>query len=1206
MSLVDLATSPVSSLFSEFYSMSPTDNLNMSQEFILMKKSHELLSRDLTSLEDQLPFKMEETGSSIPLKNITEYDTKSLSSLAFIVRRKLEEQKREKTRNLSDLEFLEDLERRIRKQIKKAYKGLPKLKESLSTSEEILNHNLSFDSENNLLTCSIMQFSDALGLLRSKYEAILRFPFNDKISNSLSWLAGSLIYGENFSLRTNEKLQFEFVELKGQCIENTINYQTKYKNFTEAFLDTSLSKGDGSEKEHAEKSLTNALKCFVLEVVTRRAIRLKLFDVEVKGETIEERKNELFEIVKTFKNFYLERSKRDPKVFAKELNLSSDDFIQKAFSDGKTPVGIKQIQTFIKENFSEEDAFLHNRCIELLRFEKTNLEELSSKSRFSTSQLETFMIFKWLQMASILNQILFVKPLNEQHLVLQRTFGEEKSGINPFFVGSDIEIGEDLNSLKVQMFSRIHLMPELVEEFQENFDEAISFASFETNYTINNLNSSDYEEKIQLFKNLRFEWKASLSFIFSFLNLLNPEIASKTTVRRFLKLSKKIKKLSSLDEDKIYSCYNNKKIILEPIEKWKSSGYLSFLRGFNEFALSGEMQGKVVLQIKNLLEEFLKELKIIIRLYSQDFLLKHFTEPLTDSAKAVTLFRKSLSIFEKNLEAYSLFSPKEDLHLLYELIDKKILPLFPEELKKDWLTVPETPRTTLDVVLDCIYSSSRASDIDWKIIRYKKVLSSLKERCKEFYSELSVKEKYENLDHFLNEDFLDAAEEKQLQCIIKTLINWDKKGSSLKEDKETLDALRRDFEEFLPSLRNLVSSNTNSIYVKMGRLLCKALISELSLRKESELFIRKFYDWGNNLLSQEGKKTIEFDAILDNDSTVPYLELIYENINRVPFGAKRPPIHGIFNSLKGRYNFCFDPMLQGNIPDCLFYLKEEGEEGFSKVLGLGSPTMQGTISYAEVTPEFLSYLEELQAAQKNHFFILNQNMIANYRFVGEVETDRIQALLDIANQKFKDTLYLFLSSMNSPFYYQAHEFSDIRESEQFCYELHAQFFSKPAYLSGNAFSDNIFTEIPDLPKFSEKLIEVILKRAFCNKPKLEREERQIFIDLFQDFLAIKINLEILFESMNASCKDAIDRAAKTIARLFALIGIITGSDQSREFRLHLICLIFARALMVRKRVIIKERLDRLIVALQFYEANKEILKQIFADLFPGKSLALKY
>lgn len=1206
MSLVGLATSPVSSICGEFFSVSPTDDLNISQEFILMRRSLELLNRDSTSSEEQASFRKEETGSSMPLKDITEYDPKYLSSLAFIVRRKLEEQKREKTRDAFDLKFLEDLERRIRKQIKKAYIELPKLKESSSIGEESLNHNLSFDSENNLLTCSIMQFSEALGLLRSKYEAILRFPFNEKISNSLSWLIGSLIYGEKLSFRKNEKLQFEFVELKGQRIENVINYQTKYKNFTDAFLETSLSKVDGSEKEHAEKSLKNALKCFVLEVVTRKAIRLKLFDVEVNGETIEERKNELFEIVKTFKNFYLDKFKRDPEGLAKELNLSSDGFMQKALSNGKTPICIKQIQTFISENFSPEDAYLHNRCIELLRIEKINLGELSSKSGVSVLQLESFIIFKWLQMASIMNQILFLKPLNEQHLILQRTFGEEKSGINPFFVGSEIEIGEDLNSIKVQIFSRIHLLPELVEEFQENFDEAISFASFETGYTINNLNSSEYEEKTQLFKNLRFEWKASLSFIFSILNLLNPEIASKTAVRRFLKLSKKIKKLSSLDEDKIFSCYDNKKLILEPIENWKNSGFFSFLRGFNEFALTGEMQGKVVLKIKSLLEEFLKELKIIIRLYSQNFLFKNFTEPLTDSSKALTLFRRSLSIFEKNLESYNLSIPKDELHSLYDFIDKEILPLFPEELKKDWLTVPDTSRTTLDVLFDYIYSSSRASDIDWKIIRYKKVLSSLKERCKELYIDLSVKEKYENLDHFLKEDFLDSSEEKNLQCIVQTLINWDKKGSALKEDKEYLNALRRDFEGFLPSLRNLVLSNTNSIYVKIGRLLCKALISELSLRKESELFIRKFYDWGNNLRSQEGKKTIEFDAILDNGSTVPYLELIYENINRVPWGAKRPPTHGIFNSLKGRYNFCFDPMLQGNIPDCLFYLKEEGEEVFSKVLGIGSPTMQGTISYASVSPEFLSYLEELQATQKNHFFILNQNMIANYRIVGEVETDRIQALLDIANQRFKDTLYLFLSSMNSPFYYQDHEFSDVRESEQFCFELHAQFFSKPAYLSGNAFSDNIFTEIPDLPKFSEKLIEVILKRAFCNKPNLEKEERQIFIDLFQDFLALKIKLEIPFESMNASCKDAIDRAAKTISRLFALIGIITGSDQSREFRLHLICLIFARALMVRKRVIIKERLDRLIVALQFYEANKEILKQIFQDLFPEKNLALKY
>ncbi|CRX38557.1 hypothetical protein [Estrella lausannensis] len=549
------------------------------------------------------------------------------------------------------------------------------------------------------------------------------------------------------------------------------------------------------------------------------------------------------------------------------------------------------------------------------------------------------------------------------------------------------------------------------------------------------------------------------------------------------------------------------------------------------------------------------------------------------------LFRDLEIFFERSVAGLLLIKEKmleigwkgnpEGWFCLIDLLDGKLRGLVQRKKSPIVLSVPKKIRSYSELAWDVIYQSERAEDIDWKCQRYLELLRQLKNKCQL----LGLHDK----SGFFAKDSLSI----QTRSITR----------------QQLDALRTSFSEtFLLGLRSkltddqIFAKGEISPYLKVA----ETLMTEMNLDQPALAMLDKFVSWGAALLGQEGTNLPKGTSA----SMVEGYEEIWKCLNAVPVGAKRPPIHQLASSARGRWNVDFDPIRQGNLPQLLGKLqfKVDGVDVAVKALAFGSPTIEGAFSYAVLNPEFQACMAIYQATGKSHLFVLNQNQIPAWRILGEVETDRIDAINSFAEQKVPDALYVLVLSKNSPFYYQTGEFAGMCSAALFKDAFVKQLFDLPKTVTGNSFSANLLKKVPDVRERTIEMIEAVHQYLFMGEGLLEKEERILFIDTVQSMLTLLLIMELGVVSFNISCKDAIDRAIVSYALLLALVALVSGKNQDREFRRKFFMVVFARALMVRKRPIFFDRLERILSGVRGFEKKAEHLAQVFEVIFKGCSV----
>lgn len=176
-------------------------------------------------------------------------------------------------------------------------------------------------------------------------------------------------------------------------------------------------------------------------------------------------------------------------------------------------------------------------------------------------------------------------------------------------------------------------------------------------------------------------------------------------------------------------------------------------------------------------------------------------------------------------------------------------------------------------------------------------------------------------------------------------------------------------------------------------------------------------------------------------------------------------------------------------------------------------------------------------------------------------------------------------------------------ASNFTGELIAQMFDKPSQETGNCIPSDLKTTY-DLRKWSESMAADIHQQLFAGRPTLEVEERRIFIRLFYRNLARKILIETKVDSYNESCKDSIDRGAASEAEEYAYLAILKNCAKQPHVVAFFKMLVFARAIIVRKRPIIETRLDRLIETVTFMIDHQVALKKLQKKLFPGIDITI--
>jgi hypothetical protein len=397
---------------------------------------------------------------------------------------------------------------------------------------------------------------------------------------------------------------------------------------------------------------------------------------------------------------------------------------------------------------------------------------------------------------------------------------------------------------------------------------------------------------------------------------------------------------------------------------------------------------------------------------------------------------------------------------------------------------------------------------------------------------------------------------------------------------QILDSLRRtcehkDFQEAVAEGNLSALSVSNPVNIILN--LCLACYHEVQLYSFSESLVDCMLDAGKKR-GENYETEIQEHRISEED---------FSRLTRIPseVGAMRIAVEK--GKLQGTVNVKFDPNKQSNVPyvlvdiDCL---TGSGEEKKVRLLRMASPTIEGFLTEAIVNPEFKAFLIDRRRKRKHHTYISLQSVIPrpgslpNTKALGD-ETGRNTAIRKLEDE-FSDTFTFVILDQDSKFYTEPagdEECTTVSFKDLFLGQLLGLPKETGFYFPEKWIREETFRE--ELEKVFDDVHKLIFAEDGGSKVVLDLQERKDFVEIYYAFLILHILQKTSSDSANISCKDAIDRAAKTNTLLLKIVMIIEGKGDDAEAQKMLQKMAHAPALMVKKQAIIRKRRERLLSAL---------------------------
>jgi hypothetical protein len=522
----------------------------------------------------------------------------------------------------------------------------------------------------------------------------------------------------------------------------------------------------------------------------------------------------------------------------------------------------------------------------------------------------------------------------------------------------------------------------------------------------------------------------------------------------------------------------------------------------------------------------------------------------------------------------------------------------------------EKNRISMITAIKALFTdTTEAKFIYWKIRRYEDAIKGMQKSIEEYFNPLG------GIEKFINQ----AKDENAPEWIIQLLPLLKFRRYPLRNDNERfnqeylLEIRLRHREGLVDQLRKArkwAMQNPEMQGKDHIDAICFRFYTTLDLNPRCQEVFKAFISFGKEALKETGEH-----HSLPVHSSNPIMMDLYkcdQLIKQAPNKAKSPLTHQWFNSARGHLNGVygvtpFDPNRQSN-PIHVFFQMIISFEGKApqivKDIAMGTPTIEQGNGIAEIAPEFQGFLSHYQRNKLVHVYINNQNFIPPKWWMRGDETVRCQTIHDLADQQFKATLFVITLSQNSCFYEQKRDYSSYHLSfKVFKNELIPQMFDLPSNQTGNYIPDDLEKRF-HLRQWSVEAVDLIHQKMFDGREPLTIQERRIFIRLFYQNLTRKILIETKANSYNSSCKDRIDRGAASDAENFAYLAILANCMHQPHVIEFFKMLVFARAIIVRKRSIIEERLNRLVETVGFMFDYQAKLQALHAELFPGVTITI--
>ena len=384
----------------------------------------------------------------------------------------------------------------------------------------------------------------------------------------------------------------------------------------------------------------------------------------------------------------------------------------------------------------------------------------------------------------------------------------------------------------------------------------------------------------------------------------------------------------------------------------------------------------------------------------------------------------------------------------------------------------------------------------------------------------------------------------------------------------------------------------NELIIHILHYICFLMYTKIfSIKKEILAIIYKLIRLGEQVTIQKNKynKKGFWEKLIQNN----------ENINNIlkqyPSGPLLKDLDVIIEKAS-----VFDPMLQGNTPYQMINLIVNNKE--VAFLHMPCPTQQTIINKAKIIPEFIGFLKYLTNQQQ--VCLINLQERTNLQEIARCnEIEKLQYIAE-----FNDLLQVITLDKHTSFYYQTHEYKDITSAKAFKKSLYSEVL-KPSQ-DGLHFP-NILLANKQFNDFIKNTIEFIHEIVFLNKNVLSKFEKTVFIDIFYNFLILKLMEINKIDYISFISKDGVDTPAIAIAEFYIFIKILKQEKLMKKDEENILYLIYSTALLIRERSVNIQKLNNMISSMQLFDEminpkNKKTfvkIKQLFSVKFL-KSLKL--
>ncbi len=276
----------------------------------------------------------------------------------------------------------------------------------------------------------------------------------------------------------------------------------------------------------------------------------------------------------------------------------------------------------------------------------------------------------------------------------------------------------------------------------------------------------------------------------------------------------------------------------------------------------------------------------------------------------------------------------------------------------------------------------------------------------------------------------------------------------------------------------------------------------------------------------------------------------------------------------------FDPIAQGNLPSKTYVVSFRNFH--IDCLRLPTPTSQRYIQKAEITQEFKAFLRQLASHKRGdqHLIINLQDRTSWEEHARAHALEQAQGFAELSNNLVVMTL-----PKHTDFYHQSDMYLQTNSADDFISLILEQVKSgeECGFFFPKAFP------LTKVVAFTNKALPLIHKLFFGTKNVLSRKNRLDFLEIFYNFLTLKIIEEIQPHSLSFTCKDAVDIGAAASAGFYAFLKLMSRSyDWREDEKDFLIWMLFGPALSVRERTIDLHRLSRTVSALSCVSAELEV------------------